>query len=222
MNATTSNNNLAIMNADDGWGDVAAENAGRVLRGTLLKFSDWTWSKGKEGTEVKDGTKLIALGTVRAWVKWVGGKPAKYKIPEAGRSMPEREDLGDLNEDDWEAGVDGEPKDPWQNTRFVHLVDPLSAEIFTFSTSSWGGRGAVADLAEQIQRVRYANPGAVPVVELTAHPMITKFGKKSKPCFKVVDWRKGGSLAESELQLEDQNNKKSPQQARDLDDEIPF
>jgi hypothetical protein len=221
---TTSNNNF--MNADDGWGDAAAENAGRVLRGTLLKFSEGTWSKGA-GAEVKDGTQLVALGTVRAWVKWVSGKPAKYEIPEAGRSMPEREDLGDLDEDAWEAGVDGKPKDPWQNTRFVHLVDPLSAEIFTFSTSSWGGRGAVADLAEQIQRVRYANPGALPVVELSAAPMMTKFGKKSKPLFKVVEWRKGGSLVEGDeppLEIAHSSTKhaKAIETAKSFDDDIPF
>jgi hypothetical protein len=209
-------------NGNDGWGDAAAENAGRVLRGNLLKFSDWTWSKGG-GAELKDGTQLVALGTVRAWVKWEGGKPAKYLIPEAGRAMPEREELGDLNQDDWEAGVDGKPKDPWQNTRFVHLVDPVSAEIFTFSTSSWGGRGAVADLAEQIQRVRYANPGALPVVELSAAPMVTKFGKKSKPLFKVIEWRKGGSLVQGD---EPQPQPPRPQlehaAAKSFDDEIPF
>jgi hypothetical protein len=41
--------------------------------------------------------------------------------------------------------------------------------------------------------VRFNHPGAVPVVELLAAPMMTKFGKKSKPLFKVVDWRNGGA-----------------------------
>jgi hypothetical protein len=47
----------------------------------------------------------------------------------------------------------------------------------------------VSDLAGQIQRVRQARPGAVPLVELHAAPMQTKFGKKSKPFFKIVEWR---------------------------------
>src|SRR5262249_16093543 len=107
----------------------------------------------------------------------------------------------------WQAGHDGEPKDPWQNTRFVYLIDPVSAEAYTFSTSSWGGRGAVIDLADQIQRVRYARPGAVPIVELRSAPMITKFGKKSKPPFKGVGWRayekpngNGASMIEDEVE----------------------
>jgi hypothetical protein len=33
----------------NGWDDMAAEAGERVLRGTLLKFSDWKWTSGKEG-----------------------------------------------------------------------------------------------------------------------------------------------------------------------------
>jgi hypothetical protein len=180
---------LTIVANKDGWGDAAAEANERVIKGTLLKFSDWNWSKGKEGTAVENGTTLVALDSAAGWVKWSEGKPTDYKMREPHRRLPDREELGDSNEDDWEAGPDGKPKDPWQNTRFVYLVDPTTAEAFTFSTSSWGGRSAVSDLADQIQRMRFAQPGAVPVVELQAAPMLTKFGKKSKPWFKVVDWR---------------------------------
>jgi hypothetical protein len=54
------------------------------------------------------------------------------------------------------------------------------------------------DLAAQIGRVRYARPGAVPLVELQAQPHITKFGRKSKPFFKIIEWR-GDDLAEPAL-----------------------
>ena len=136
-------NNLATVQQDeDGWGDAAAESAERVIKGTLLKFADWNWSKGKEGTKVDEGTALVALDTAAAWVKWEEGKPVEYRMRQAGYRLPEREELGDLEERDWEAGPDNKPKDPWQNTRFVYMVDPVSAEAFTFSTSSWGGRGA--------------------------------------------------------------------------------
>jgi hypothetical protein len=192
-------NELALANTEDGWGDAAAEANERVIKGTLLKFSDWNWSKGKEGTAVENGTTLVALDSAAGWVRWQDGKPTEYRMREPKRRLPDREELGDSDEADWEAGPDGKPKDPWQNTRFVYLVDPVTAEAFTFSTSSWGGRGAVSDLADQIQRMRFAQPGAVPVVELQAAPMLTKFGKKSKPWFKVVDWRFASPPAEPEL-----------------------
>ena len=68
-------------------------------------------------------------------------------------------------------------RDPWQSTRFVHLIDPQTAEAFTFSTSSFGGRDCVINLADQIKRMRGKHPDAVPLVELGAAPMTTKYGK---------------------------------------------
>ena len=227
-------NNLTAVQTDDGWGDTAAESAERVIKGTLIKFGDWRWTKGKEGTEIKEGTALIVLGTAAAQVKWVGGKPVEYRMRQAGHRLLERNELGDLDEGLWEFGPDGQPKDPWQNTRFVYFVDPLTAEAYTFSTSTKGGRQAVIDLAEQIQRVRCARPGAVPVVELRAAPMPTKFGKKSKPFFKVIDWR-GGEPHAIDRDSGDRNGGSTPALAlveertdastvtsRAFDDEIPF
>jgi hypothetical protein len=217
--------NLPAVQQDDGWGDAAAEGAERVLKGSLLKFSDWNWSKGKEGIEVEEGTTLIALDTAAGWVKWSGGKPVEYRMRQPGQKLAERAELGDLDEGGWEAGPDGDPRDPWANTRFLYLVDPVSAEAFTFSTATWGGRGAVIDLADQIQRVRYARPGAVPLVELCAAPMLTKFGKKSKPFFKVIDWRGGESRNDKPTLIENKaDNAPSAKTAaaKVLDDEIPW
>jgi hypothetical protein len=217
-------NNLATMQTDDGWGDAAAENTERIIKGMLLKFGDWRWTTGKEGTEVEKGTELAALSTAAGWVKWANGKPIEYRMREEGRRLPERDELGDLDQSEWEIGPDGNRKDPWQNTRFVYLIDPTSAEAYTFSTSSWGGRQAVADLAEQIQRMRCGRPGAVPVVELDAAPMPTKFGTKSKPFFKVIDWRggeprNGGGPTPA---LVENPNHTPTVTSKALDDEIPF
>lgn len=200
---------VAIVNADDGWKDAAAESAENVIKGTLLKFSDWRWTAGKEGVEVEKERQLVALDTAAAWVKWKDNKPVEYRMRVPGKRLPEREELGDADEAQWEIGPDGkERRDPWQNTRFVYLVDPLTAEAFTFSTSSWDGRHAVADLADQIQRVRYARPGAVPVAELHAAPMLTRFGKKSKPLFKVISWR-GGENTTKQIEDFGGNNRKA-------------
>jgi hypothetical protein len=185
----TMSNDLVIIDADDGWGEAAAEQEASVIRGTLLKFSDWNWFKGKESTKIEEGTQLVALSTRAAWVKWADNKPTEYKMRATGKDLPEREELGDTDESKWPLGPDKQPRDPWQNTRFVYLLDPKTAEAFTYSTSSWGGRGAVMDLGSQISRVRYARPGAVPLVELQAQPHITKFGRKSKPFFKIIEWR---------------------------------
>jgi hypothetical protein len=202
---------------DDGWDDAAAEANARLLRGTLLKFADWRWTKGKEAVEVPSGTELTALATAAAWTKWQAGKPVQYLVREAGKPLPHRDELGDNNAGDWELGPDGQPKDPWQNTRFVYLVDDQTAEAFTFSTSSYGGRDAVIQLGDQIGRMRLAHPNAVPVVALRSAPMMTRFGRKSRPVLQVVGWRGGSDTAEQPAK-----QLAGPPLKKELDDEIPW
>ena len=173
----------------------------------------------RRAVEVKEGRRLVAVATAAAWVKWQEGKPVEYRLREPGVRMPEREELGDNDRAEWEAGPDGEPRDPWQSTRFVHLIDPQTAEAFTFSTSSWGGRDCVINLADQIKRMRGKHPDAVPLVELGAAPMTTRFGRKSKPTLKVVGWR---TTAASVVIEQPERQLPPPTAAQELDDEIPF
>jgi hypothetical protein len=138
---------------------------------------------------------------------------------EPGARMADRADLGDNDRAKWENGPDGQPRDPWQYTLFVYLVDPQTLEEFTFVTSSWGGRDCVINLAGQIKRMRSKHPDAVPLVELGAAPMSTRFGRKSKPTLKVVDWR----TTVASLVIEQPERQLPPPTAvSDLDDEIPF
>jgi hypothetical protein len=208
-----SNHQFSIVNAGDGWNDAAADYADNVLRGTLIKCTDGFWLVGRDGTPLKADTRLVALGTVAAWVKWQGNKPAEYRVRKPGERLPDRKELGDLDETQWEAGPDDKPRDPWQETRFVHFVDPATAEAFTYSTSSWAGRNAVIALGDQITRMRIARPGAAPVVEFTSGPHMTKYGPKRKPVLKVVGWVGGGDEQKQLDQL--------PKNA-DMDDVIPF
>jgi hypothetical protein len=213
---------------DDGWGDAADDAQSTVIRGAILKFADWRWTYGQEGTVLKEGTRLLATATRHGWVRWWGGKPDEYRMRRQGEQLPGREEkdadgnyiLGDMNKGAWELGFDDQPKDPWQETRFVYLLGE-NAEAYTFSTSSWGGRGAVIDLGDQILRMRFAKRGAIPIVELHAAVMQTKFGKKSKPVFKVVDWRypDGSELAAPASRPA---ISREPPKNADMDDAIPF
>ena len=212
-------NDLAVLYAnDDGWAEAAAEAAERMVRGSLLKFADRAFTSGTEGAAVELGTELVAIATSAAWVKWQAGKPVETRVRQPGTRMSEREELGDQDEKTWEAGPDGRPKDPWANTRFLYLLNPTTAEAFTFSTSSWGGRGAVIDLSDTIARMRTVYPDAVPIVALGTAPMKTKFGLKSRPVFKIVSWRStDGTTIEQPKRLQPAQTLRP-----EIDDPVPF
>jgi hypothetical protein len=215
-----SNNLMTSPPADDGWGAAAGEAAGRTIRGRILKFADWRWSAGREAAPIDSGKRLMALATVALWVRWENGRPVEHRLRELGRALPERDELGHTDENQWEDTLDGRRQDPWQNTRLVYLVDPDTAEAFTFSTSSFGGRSAVSDLGDQIMRMRTVHPDAVPLVELQAQEMPTKFGRKSKPLFKVIGWKTSAGEAPEQPIVERQIA--PPTRAQEMDDEIPF
>jgi type II secretory pathway pseudopilin PulG len=203
-----------LVRRSDGWSIAAVENNARVIRGSILTFSDWHWHIRGDSAHI-DGRKLVAIGTQALWQKWENGKPAEHILREPDKQLPERDELGDTDATAWETGPGGAPKDPWSNTRLVYLLDPETAELFTFSTSSWGGRSAVSELGDQIMRMRCGKPDAVPLVELCASPMVTKFGRKSKPHLKVINWRNTG--AESVEEISDRTESE-----RALDDFLPF
>lgn len=185
----------AQLPVDDGWDAAGTEEAEHLIRGVLLRFHDWRYVAGKQGTLIPDGTQLVALATVALWQRWENGKVVEAILREPGKLLPAREELGRLDTATWEKDANGTPRDPWVNTRLVYFVHPVSAAIYTFSTSSGGGRSAVSALAGAIKRMRSVNSTAVPIVKLGGEEMPTKFGLKSKPKFEIVGWK---GIAETE------------------------
>ena len=52
-----------------------------------------------------------------------------------GFKMPKREELGDLDQADWPAGLSGAPEDPWKHHIYLVLQHADTAELYTFATS---------------------------------------------------------------------------------------
>jgi hypothetical protein len=182
--------------------DEAASAVDRLIRGQMLKYIDWRYLAGRERTPLALGTRLAALAETAFWQRWEG-QESKEIIPRPpGGVLPYREDLSHRDESQWPIGLSGDRTDPWQNSRAVYFADPKTAQIYTFLTSSWGGRSAVADLSGQIARMRLARPGAVPIVELQATEMPTRFGMKSRPDFRAVEWVGGDEAPTVELPAE--------------------
>jgi hypothetical protein len=206
---------------DDGWNAVPRRDG--MIRGSLIKFTNGEFACN--GQVINDA-QFVPTDVVTYWMRWADGQPAETLVTRAGERHPEREELGHDDEAEWEAGLDGRPSDPWRDSRNVYLVDPRTAQEFTFTTSSWGGRDAVEELARSIAFVRNAgHPGALPLIRLDVGRMKTRFGPKPKPLFKVVDWRYD---AKAEMLLKQHTPPKQIEAqaekplSKELNDEIPF
>lgn len=182
----------------EAYGAQASQN---TLVGQLLKFSKGDWLAGQGNTELKPGTKLVALMDQLqiGWVKWEDNKPTEQLMGLVieGYKPMHRKDLGDLDESLWEVDMQGKPRDPWQRTNYLVLrdvgVEDVTDEdrMYTFTTSSKGGIGAVVKLCNSYGKAMRQHPDEYPVVELKvdsyAHP-IKEYGRIKTPVLELVGW----------------------------------
>jgi hypothetical protein len=125
-------------------------------------------------------------------VKWGGGKvtDSEMGLVVDGYRPPHRNDLDDNDSTTWEKEDDGALKDPWQKATMLPFVrvDPPN-EVFTFSTATVGGEGAIAVLCEAHGRTT-EGVGQYPVVQFQSDSYLHKvksYGKVFVPIFKIVD-----------------------------------
>lgn len=176
--------------------DQIAGGGTSSLVGQRLKFSKGDWLFGPNSSELKSGTKLISIGdTIRAgYIKWVDNRPASTHMTVLADSpmLPKRETLGDTDQAQWEIGMNGTPDDPWKLTFEGVFRNPDDAEdLYTFATSSTGGRNAMANLAKAYLSHRRMSPNEYAIVELGVssykHPN-KNYGIIKNPTFEIVSW----------------------------------
>jgi len=143
--------------------------APRSIVGDMLKFSKGDYLAGEEGKVITPGTQFTANcdELLAGYIKWQDSKPVEQRMIRVadGIAPPLRTDLGDTDKSLWETDDKGEPKDPWQFTNYLPLMD-ADGGLFTFTTSSRGGLGAVGELVRRYARHRKNNPDVHPVVAL--------------------------------------------------------
>jgi hypothetical protein len=212
QDSNTRNTLTTISNDDDGYALAALEAESTLIRGQLIKFVDGVWSLNK--APIAKGELFVPTKLSMFWVRWENQKPVEHIGPKPNGYLPSRESLGDSDEKAWPLGLGGDPKDPWQNTRYVYLTNLRTAETSTFTNSTAGIRACYKLLGEAVGTMRKAHPHAFPVVELDSAPMPTSFGTKLRPHFKIVDWKLGAK--QQEVQQIQTSLKK------EMDDDIPF
>lgn len=178
----------------DPYADYADEVSTRPFAGDLLRFSKHgEYKAGQEQEIVDEGTRMLAHmpSMKRGWVKWGDSQPLAHimGLVSEGFRPPPRDELGDLDEDQWEL-LNDRPIDPWQKTNHLTLCD-TQGRIYTFVTSSKGGLSAVGQLAEAYSLRRRMKPDEIPVIELQSRSYDHKqYGETFAPVLKIIGWTK--------------------------------
>ena len=125
--------------------------------------------------------------------KWEDNRPADKVMGPIGAGFvpPKREELGDNDKSRWDTFDDGRPRDPWQFTNTIVLVELETSNLFTYSTASRGGLDAIGQLALKYGERLRQHPGEVPVVELDRSKYQhsdRKVGEVRIPILRIVDW----------------------------------
>jgi hypothetical protein len=203
------------------WREAVNDEIGANF-GMFLKFTKGDWTLGEEAKKVPEGATFVANleEYYRGWVRWWDGKPTDHLIGRVidRHQVHAREELGDLDESQWETEPNGARRDPWARTSYLALRNVNDNEVICFTSSSEGGRRAVAKLADYFDRHRRRNKAKMPVVRLaTESYQHNTYGKIWKPAFRVVDWAYW-----DEETAADPDGALQAQNAAEMDDEIPF
>ena len=132
------------------------------------------------------------LGVTAIVQRWQDQQPVETIVRKPDKPLPGVKELNaKIPESEWEKSqIDGKPRPPWQHQEVVYLLDPASAEKFTFASGTVGAHIAVERLRDRVIWMRQLRgENVVPVVELANKPMKIKVGgKKLRPEFLIVGW----------------------------------
>ena len=166
---------------------VVKQESCRLIRGVIAKCIDGRWADA-DGLPMPE--RLLVVGTTRALQCWREQKPIDTLIEEPGEPLPNVDELNEqIPHNEWEPGLDGRPRPPWQLNWVAYLVNPGTADCYTYINSTVGARIAVERLNDKLELMRRMRGADVtPIVALDSRPMKTNFGQKLRPEFRVLEW----------------------------------
>ena len=159
---------IATANFFEKYGEAATA---RNITGRLLRFNKFgEYRAGQDEQEIPRGTALVAYMTSLSvgYVRWEDSRPAEIIMGPVGEGFvpPRREELGHTDQARWETFDDGRPRDPWQLSNSLVLLELELNEFFTFNSSSKGGLGAVGELSKIYGKHIRQKPDEMPIIEL--------------------------------------------------------
>jgi hypothetical protein len=171
---------------DDGFS--GSLNSGRVGKGSFLKWNDSQHWLDRDGLVPPSLMLVVAVNEILQ--RWHEKKPEVI----TDKPLPDPEELNSaIPIEEWEIGIDGKPRKPWQHVVVVYLVNLGTGEFYTYSAATIGAHMAYDHLKEAVITMRtLRGTKCMPLVNLAERPMKTNFGMRSRPHFEIVGWKTPG------------------------------
>ena len=126
---------------DDGFDGSFSSD--RTIKGVQLAWNDSLHWRTRDGMKAPE--QLLVIATDAILQRWKEGLPHVIR----DKPLPDPDDLNAaIPVSEWETGIDGKPRPPWQDTVVVYFIDPATGGFYTFVSSTTGGRIAVDHLRE--------------------------------------------------------------------------
>jgi hypothetical protein len=177
------------------YAEFAQNIADSVIVGRMLRFVKGEYIAGRQPSQeqIESGTEVVVgVDTLEhGWIKWDSENRLVDQVMGTiaeGFKAPQRHELDDNDKDQWEPSANGIRTDPWHRTVRVVMYDKARGEsdgLFTFVTSSSGGRRAFKDLYNQVARHPTENPIVKLEVDYYKHK---EHGRMAVPKFTIVGW----------------------------------
>jgi hypothetical protein len=177
--------------------DYADHSSSQIWIGALLKFNKGDYVIGRDAEPCPE-TEAVALvqEALVGWILWEDSFPADHKMGllRDGFVPPARDTLGRTDKSQWEIDGKGKARDPWQESAYVPMVSVNGEAVYTFATSSDGGRRrGLAPLFREYGGHIRQHPDEVPIVGFAQDSYMhsnREYGRIKYPLFPVKRWVK--------------------------------
>lgn len=200
---TNTNRQLGGVNARNAFETYGQQMSISSITGTLIKFNKGDWVTGDD-EDLEENMELVANmdQLMVGWIKWVDNRPAEQIMgPVAeGYQAQRRNELGDLDQAEWEVDEQGRARDPWQFSNYIVMKEPgqdaSEENLYTFATSSKGGLGAIGSLCRDYGKEMRIRADEYPIVQLGGDSYNHReFGRTKVPTLTIVGWEPKAQFA---------------------------
>jgi hypothetical protein len=148
-----------------------------------------------DGVEVPAGTKFVAHlhETQRGFINFSHDGPPDVRMVRIGENAetPERDALGDHDQNLWPIGLSGGKEDPWKEQFAIPMQrHDAGGELFIYVARGSVAMNSVKNLLGSWRWHPNRQNGLIPVIEIKngTYPSKRFGGLKPKPVLAIVDW----------------------------------